>query len=98
MLILLEYKLENIHFFFLTRILKGIVHPKINILSFTHHHVISNHIKNVDDQTILVPFDFHCMDKKYNVSQWEPKPFDYQHSSKYCIFEFSRRKMHTGLK
>ncbi len=32
---------------------------------------------------VSVPIDFHCIDKKYNESQWETELFGYQHSSKY---------------
>ncbi len=32
------------------------------------------------------------MDKKYNGTQWEPKPFGYQHSSKYLMFHRKKRK------
>ncbi len=30
-------------------------------------------LKKVDNQTILISIDFHCMYKKYNESQWELK-------------------------
>jgi len=39
----------------------------------------------VGNQTVSVPIDFHCMGKKYNGNQWEPKLFGYQHSSKYLL-------------
>ncbi len=34
------------------------------------------------NHTVLVPIYFHCMDKKYNEIQNEPKLFGYPHSSK----------------
>jgi len=61
--------------------------PKIeNLPSFTHPHVVSNlyyfiafleHkrniLQNVRNQTFLLTIDFRCVDKKYNVIQWEAK-------------------------
>ncbi len=69
--------------------------------SYIHSHVVSNLygasfilwnikdsiLKNVGNQRVMSPIDFHSMSKKYN-GQWEPKPF----SSKYQSTEES----HTG--
>ncbi len=60
--------------------------------SFTHPHVVPNLyefikdiLKNVCNQTILVPIDFNCIFWQHNESQWEPKLFGYKHSSKYLL-------------
>ncbi len=42
-------------------------------------------MKNAGNQTVSIPIDFHCMGEKYNGGQREPKPFGYQHSSKYLL-------------
>ncbi len=49
-----------------------------------------NILKNVGNQTVLVPTGFHYMDIKYNGSQWEPKLLGYQHSSKYLLLSSSK--------
>ncbi len=38
-------------------------------------------LKNVDKKIVLVPIDFHYIFWPYNVSQWKPKLFGYQHFS-----------------
>lgn len=46
-------------------------------------------MKNNVNQTFSVPIYLHCMDKRYNNSQWDLKLFGCQHSLKcsllYCI-------------
>ncbi len=43
------------------------------------------HINFMETQKISVPIDWRPPLKKYNVSQWDPKLFGHQHSSKYIF-------------
>ncbi len=67
------------------QVLKGIVHPKMDVLSsFTHPFVspkpydflssAENKRKYLEEfckQTLLVTFDFHCIDKKHwDICEW----------------------------
>jgi len=40
---------------------------------FVQSNMKKDILKNVGNQTVSVPTDFHFEDKKYNGSQWEPK-------------------------
>lgn len=44
--------------------IKGIVHPKIDLLTSVEHK------RHFDEQTVLVPINFHCMDEKKKKSSF----------------------------
>lgn len=67
--------------------------------SFIYPHVVSNSfdfastvehkkdiVKNVGNQTVSGPIDFHCMVQKYNWSQWEVKLFGTVNNNRIKIF------------
>ncbi len=47
------------------------------------NHLVTNILQNI---SFLGAIDFHCIFCPYYASQWDLKPFGYQHSSKYLIF------------
>lgn len=53
-------------------------------------------MKNNVNQTFSVPIDLHCMDKRYNTSQWDLKLFGYQQSLK-CFLLYSSEESKSCL-
>lgn len=62
------------------------------LCNFTHRLVVQNLLVETKQ------FQFCYMDKKYNESQWEPKLFGYQKSSRFLLFCVSlKNEPHTGF-
>ncbi len=53
-------------------------------------------LKNVGNQAVMVPNDFHMFFKPYDGSQWELKLLGYQHSTKYLLL-YSRAVLHASF-
>ncbi len=71
------------HLFYVNIPIKGIVHPKTNILLSFHFlgQIFSPMLVN---QTVLVLFKLHCILSKL---------FDHQHSLKYCILRSTEERI-----
>lgn len=52
-------------------------------------------MKNNVNQMFSFPIDLHCMDKRYNKSQWDMQLFGYQQSLKKKFYILQKKVSHV---